>query len=284
MEHQTNNSGLNRHKLKLTILIIYILGVLGTPFLGHIPLVHDYFKRNAEPFIPANADSVFRQYIHALKAGDSRKTLSLMAPDAASEMSSSSLTELRSILASTTDNVAGITLHTDTVAGQGTYLNAVYEIENNDPNYKYIRGDISAIKTNDGIVITNGRLTQEVNSIIDQNPYNAARQTPLWVVAFALPLLIGFTGLRYIRKAQKPNWIVFLIILLGSFYIILFYRNGYVTPGLNVGIFTATYKNAFGYYYMIPIPIGAVYYWIRRRHYEVVDDNKAASLSFINNL
>ena len=103
-----------------------------------------------------------------------------------------------------------------------------------------------------------------------------ARQTPFWVAAFALPLLIGFTGLRYVRKAQKPNWVVFLIILLGSFYIIIFYRNGNVTSGLNVGIFTATHKNSFGYYYMIPIPIGAMYYWIRRRQYEVVDDNKSA--------
>ena len=135
---------------------------------------------------------------------------------------------------------------------------------------------ISAVKTSNGIAITNGRLTQEMDSIMDQTPYNAAQQTPFWVAAFALPLLIGFTALRYIHKAKKPNWVVFLIILLGTLYIIIFYRNGNVTSGLNVGIFTAMYKNSFGYYYMIPIPIGAMYYWIRRRQYEVVDDNKSS--------
>ena len=269
MEHQSNNSGLAKNRIKLIVLIVYIVAVLGTPFLGHIPLIRDYLKRDGESFIPADSDSVIRQYIQALKTGDSQKTLSLMTPDSASGMSSSSLIQLRAILASTTDKMTGISLHMNTVAGQGTFVDAVYEIENKDPNYKYIRADISAEKSSGGIAITSGRLTQEANSIMDQDPYNTVRQIPLWIAAFALPLLIGFTGLRYICKAKMPNWIMFLIIILASFYIIVFYRNGNVTTGLNVAIMTATYKNSFGYYYMIPVPVGAIYYWLRRKQYEI---------------
>ena len=120
----------------------------------------------------------------------------------------------------------------------------------------------------DGMGVDSVRLTQEIKSIKDLGPYDFVRQTALWIAAYLLPVFIAYTGFRYIRRAQKQNWIIFLIILLFSFYVVLVYRDGTMGVGVNVGIFSATYKNSFGYYYMIPIPVGAIYYWLRKRHYE----------------
>ena len=112
------------------------------------------------------------------------------------------------------------------------------------------------------------RLTQETKSIKDLGAYDFVRQTPLWIAAYLLPLFIAYTGLRYIRRARKPNWITYLIILLFPFYLVLIYRDDTIGAGVNIGIMSATYKNSSGYIYMIPMPLGALYYWLRKRHYE----------------
>jgi|SRR5208337_2648653 len=276
MVSQPNNSGLANNRTKLIILIIYIAVVLGTPFLGHVPLVREYLNRNAKSYISNDADIFFKDYIQVLKTGTHEQIYALMPPQAPQYISTSTLQEFTSHLASTTSEVTGISLNVNKVVGQGTYYYATYELKNNDPVYKYVIAELVAVNNGNGLQIFSTHLAGEARSITDYGPYDFFKQTPLWILAFMVPMFIAYTGLQYIRKAQSPNWVMFLTILLGSLYIIIFYRNGNVTSGLNVGIFTAMYKNSFGYYYMIPIPIGAMYYWIRRRQYEVVDDNKSS--------
>ena len=265
---QPGSAGLRNHKAKCFVLGLYLVVTLAIPFVGHIPFVRDYLNQNAQSYIPKDIDPFFKQYIKALKTGDNQHLYSLTSPGVRQQLATSTLHEITAALASTTDQVEGIALHMNTVVGKGTYYDTMYEVGNDDPKYKYMQVEFTAENTGDGMGVDSVRLTQEIKSIKDLGPYDFVRQTALWIAAYLLPVFIAYTGFRYIRRAQKQNWIIFLIILLFSFYVVLVYRDGTMGVGVNVGIFSATYKNSFGYYYMIPIPVGAIYYWLRKRHYE----------------
>jgi hypothetical protein len=269
MKDEKNASGIKNNKGKFTLLIIYILIAFVIPFSGHLPVVGNLIKQNAQSFVPKNIDPFFQQYIRELQVGNVNKIFSLMTPQARQQISTSSVQQLSALFASTTAQMEGITLNVNRVAGQGTYYDVTYEIKNNDPTYKYLLAEIAAQNTGNGIQVDSVHVTGETQSILEQGKFNFAHQFPYLLASILLPLFVVYTGLRYLFKVQKPGWILFLVILLLSVYLNIVYQAGNITTGLTIGVYGATYQSSLGYWvYMMPIPLGSIYYWIRRKHYE----------------
>jgi hypothetical protein len=263
-------SVLKRNKGKAITLCVYVLFVMVLPFFS--TFVTQYANGTSSV---KNADTFFEHYIQALHNKDSGKVLSLLTPEARTNLSTSSAEDLVQLFASSTNQTEGISLHTNTVAGKGVYYDAVYEIKNNDPVYPYLLVDITANNTSGDFLVEGTHITAEKESIKAVNKFDFSKQFPYIIMSLILPIFIAFTGFRYIYKAKNPKWTVFLVIVLVSLYLhILHDSSGSLTTTFNVGVFSAFHTNYLGWFYAFPLPLGAIFYWIRRKHYELETGTK----------
>lgn len=132
-------------------------------------------------------------------------------------------------------------------------------MENADP-HKYILVNIVAEKKDGqlGIHILHADLTdfsvKDMGSRLD-HPSD-------WfylLVAMVLSLLIAYSALDYLVLASNPRWLLFLFILV--FNAAIFRADDMIR--YKVGFYSFASQGQIGMWtFFIPIPIGAIYYWI----------------------
>jgi len=93
-------------------------------------------------------------------------------------------------------------------------------------------------------------------------------QGPALFLALAIPLFVIYTAARYLLRATKPNWWIFLTIVLGS--LTLQHMDGNYRLLVTFGSFSrqGTGLDAATIIYLIPIPIGALAYYVYRKRVE----------------
>jgi hypothetical protein len=251
---------------KFIVLSIYIILVLLLP----LPDLAVYFIEKETEFgksvITKDVDQFFKQYITSLKDKTTDQTYSLLSPEARQHTSTSSLLTFATAFANITDQIERIEGNmVEKKVPQGyTQINydLTYEIQNNDPVKRFIQINIEATKTSDHLQIV-GIHTWTTNSSVN---FRFHTHDFFLILSILLPLFIIYTAFRYLYKAERPTWRLFLVILLLTGFIN--FSNG-SSVNLNVGLHSFVTKTSGGpWVFYLPIPIGAIYYYFVRRKVE----------------
>ena len=267
-------SRLRIHWGKTIVLGVYIILVYLTPLIFRLPpIAHLLSPQNVANIVPQDTDTFFRQYTEMVKVGDVQKAYSLLTDHAQATASFSALLNLSRTLASTTGqlNFVGYSVNYDEgPGGLGTVRDGVYELANNDQQnhyYNYVLIEIKTVDASSGPRVYGFHLRFNPNSA-NNIPLFDFSQGPALFLALAIPLFVIYTATRYLIRATKPNWWIFITIVLGI--ITLQHVGGSYRLSVTFGSFSmqGTGLDAATIIYLIPIPIGALAYYIYRKKVE----------------
>lgn len=268
LEKNIHFSGIKNNKGKTIILLIYIISIFCFPLGLLSPSSTTNLVKVVKSFGSPEADTLFRHYIYLLKEKKIQEAYSMVSPEVQKEYSLSSVDELAAYFASTTNQIyiAGIYINVSKGDLQRTDYDITYEIQNNDPKYKYILTQIIARDEGSGIKILTIFVSPQENSVKESGKFDLSRQWWLLLLSIIIPLFVAYTAFRYLIKTKQPKWWLFLIILLLSLYV-SFGNGGF---SINVGTYGFMHKAGLWgpWVFMTPIPLGAIYYYFVRKKLE----------------
>jgi hypothetical protein len=260
-----STSAIRGNRGKFIVVLLYVFITLVSPLFYFTPYYKNYEKQVINLFVSKDkdADQFFRQYISLLHQKNINQAYALFSPKAQENIPSSSVEGFSaSFFASTTNEMEVIGWHwnANTVIGEGTFKNydVTYEVKNNDSAYPYVWVSILAQDSGNGLKISDTHAGQERIPYGQQNNFDFSSTL---VIALLIPILVAHTALRYISKAKNPRWSILLILLLGSLYF-KFSSQGF---NVNIGLYGFTDGSS---EYLLPIPLGVIYYYSARKRYE----------------
>jgi hypothetical protein len=254
------------HKGKYALVAIYVLFVLLSPVFIFTGSFQDNAKSLVGWIVKEEDDAFFRSYIDQIQSGEIEKSYSQLHPEIQNAFPIEELEKVALFLASSTDTMevvgANVNSYTDS-DGSRTNYEMTYEIANNDSQYKFVLAQINALKENDETLITGFHVVPREGSIKDERKVDFGAQWPFILVAIAIPLLIAFSALHYLSKANNPRWLILIMILFLTLYLTISSEKYGVNFGFN------SFASAEGLWgpivFNTPIPLGALIYWIRRK-------------------
>jgi hypothetical protein len=86
------------------------------------------------------------------------------------------------------------------------------------------------------------------------------------VLAVLIPSFIAYTAFRYITKARKPSWIIFLLILFATVYLSI--SGDQIRFIFGIHSFLGEPDPWGSWAFLIPIPLGIIYYSFARKRHE----------------
>jgi hypothetical protein len=266
-----STAGIKNNKGKFIVLVLFVLLVFLTPLSYNIPFVKNMLTGFTQSLVPKDTDQFFRQCIALLKDNNIDQAYSLMSPQMRQTVSTSALQTVATYFINTTNQaeIVGAKINSiSTPSNSEKDYDITYEIQNNDNTNKYLLVEIIASDTGNGLQILGIHAIKEMQSIKEQGKFNFSTQGIYLILSLLIPLFIVYTALRYIRKAQKPKWILFLVILLVSLFISV--TNNSVA--FHIGAYGFMSKSGLWgpWIFMIPIPLGAIYYYFVRRRLEKI--------------
>lgn len=271
-----NKSAILNNKGKFVVLALYVLVVFIAPLYYLTPKSQDSLVYFVKALVTSEDDAFFKQYIGLLQTGDNEKAYSLLSPEAKQVATPEQMQTVSAYFASTTNKmevVAGGMNSRTTADGTTRNFDVYYEIENNDPVKKYVVAEITAQDIGNGLAVLGVHTIGAEKSIKEQPRFDFASQGIYLILSLLLPAIVVFTAYRYLTTAVKPTWPIFLVILFVTLYLSYGGGNFKVNFGFN-GFMVPTGPWA-PFAFLTPLPLGAIYYWIRRKKYETVSENKA---------
>jgi len=262
-------AGIKNNKGKAAVLILYVFFIFISPLYALTPIAQKQFISFMNSLISPEADKFFRQYIDLLRKGETDQAYSLIAEQVRQSVSPELLKALSTHFTNTTDQmqVIGWKYKSFTMDGNTlTTYDVHYEIQNNDSINKYMIAEFNAQNTGSGFQILGVHEMDSAQAVKEVARFNLASQWVYIMLSLLIPLIIIYTGIRYIQKAQSPKWILFLIILFATVYPNVSGQQ----YNINFGAygFMAKAGPYAPWVFLTPIPLGTIYYYIFRKKYE----------------
>lgn len=250
------------NKGKFVVLGLYIVLVFLSPLYLLTPFAQDQLRQLTNSIVSNEADQFFREHISALRDNDIDRAYSMLSPEAQAVTATTSLQELTTYFASTTDSiefVGGKFNSVTTSDGKVTEYEVHYQIPNNDPVDKFVVVYINAEDVGGGLKVHTVQANKIAQSVQEQGDFSLESQWFPLLLSLLIPLFIVYTAYRYLTKATNPKWILFLIILLLSLSITITGEK----IGANFGLVGFMNKSGMWgpWIFSLPIPLGAIYYY-----------------------
>jgi hypothetical protein len=254
------------HKGKFAVLVIFLLVVFVPPLFELIPAVRSKIIQVSASYVAKDDDAFFRKYISLLKGQDLEDAYAMMTEQAQAAIPSSVVQGIMPVFADTTDKmeIVGVSLKstkslTNPDTGSKTDYIVDYEVEGTVP-HKYMLVKITAEKRGEQLGIT-GFHAGWRNSSIREMGGGLDLQSEWFnlLLAIAIPLLVAYSALDYLAIGANPGWLSFLAIILLNVY----FSMAEHTTTFSFGFFNfASLAQSGSWAFLIPLPIGAIYYWI----------------------
>jgi hypothetical protein len=255
------------HKGKSAVLAIFLLVVFVPPLFQLIlPAIRSKIIQISAFYVAKDDDAFFRKYISLLKKQDLEDAYAMMTEQARAAISSSVVQGIMPVFVDTTDKmeIVGVSLKSTRSLTNSNTVNKTdyivdYEVKGTDP-HKYMLVKITAEKKGEQLGITGFQAgwrnfsVREIDSGLDLQ--SEWFNLPL---AIAIPLLVGYSALDYLAIGANPGWLSFLAIIFLNVYISMAER----TTTFSFGFFNfASLAQPESWALLIPLPIGAIYYWV----------------------
>ena len=273
MENETDlKVGIAKNKGKLAVLVLYALAVFGSPLFFFTPwgqasvekLTGSVFTELDQPF--------FKEFITELRNGEVEKAYTRLAPEVQEVATTEDLESIASTLAYTSGNpevVGGKFNRTssasltdsDNPSSSSSHYEVIYFDENTGTTSPYAVISLVAEDSGEGMKILGIHVSPQDRSIEELTGFNWSTHGLYLLLSILLPAFIIFTAFQYLRKSKKPNWGMFLVILLLSLYFTHTGDTWKVSAGFN-GAFTAG-QSLTPWIFALPLPLGALIYYIR---------------------
>lgn len=256
------------HKWKYVLVAVYTFFVLISPAFIFTGAFQDKVESLVGWIVKEDDDVFFRGYIGQLQNGEIEKSYGQLHPEIQNAFPIEELEKVAGFLASTTDTMEVVGANVNSFTGSnGTRTNyeMTYEISNNDIVYKYVLAQVSALKENGQTQITGFHVVPETQSIKEQRKVDFASQWPIILIAIAIPLLIIFTSLHYLSKAQDPRWLILIMVLFLNLHLVI--SDG--SYGIKLGSYSfVSAQDLWGpWIFNTAIPLGLLIYWVRRKKF-----------------
>lgn len=261
--------GINNNKGKFVVIVLYALVVFIMPFASALPYSQAQQKKLLnEVIVNQKEKEVFKAYIDSLRSGDVDMAMSYMSAEGKQKATKDSMRGLANYFTNATDQMeivgGSFNIRKTTGTTTGYYL-ASYEIVNDDPVYKFVVADIEGQDLGNGIEVSDTHVATSTVSLKELGKLDFASQGMYLLFSLLVPFLIIYTALRYLAMAKSPSWWIFLVILLLSLYI----HTSSQGVTVNFGFYGFMSKVLWApWTFATPIPLGVIYYFIRRKHYE----------------
>ena len=262
-------SGIKNNKGKFIVLLVYILFVFVSPLYTFTPYGQKQLRDMSDIAVRGDTDREFRQIITLLQKEDTQSVYNNFMQSVRSELATSSLERLASMFASTSNDVilTGSTLNKISESSHSTTtISAYYELTSTDPTIKYLLVNIIALDKGSGLEIWRIQAIPEPEPITEKYKFNLSSQGIYLFFSFLIPALVVYTAYRYITRGQKPRWITFLVILFGTLF--FYFSGGVANFTFGARAFAILASKWGPWVFATPLPIGSIYYLIRRKKYE----------------
>ena len=268
--------GIKNNKGKFAVLVLYLLAVFGSPLFLLTPVGQDSVEALTKPIFAELDREEFREFIGLLRSGESEQAYSQLAPETQENASLEDLQNISTTLAYTAGNprvVGGGFNHTNiaslnvTEGEPDSSKTSTYEVSYLDENVgtttAYTIINLVAEEKGEGLMISGVHLSTSGISLEELTSFDWSTHGVYLILSILIPLIIAFTAFQYIRKNKKPNWVMFLIILLLSVY---FTSKGDGGWSINIGAYGGfTPGNSLSpWIFAIPLPLGVIIYYARR--------------------